>query len=84
MGIARERHTASVLIDGKVLVAGGHNNTSPLNSVELFDPSTETWMTTSNMNSARITHTASVLNDGNVLVTGGFNGSLYLNSAELY
>ncbi len=94
-------HTASVLKDGKVLVSGGiaeldsnwlniyGRGVTSLNSSELYNPSTKTWITTSNMKSARAYHTASVLIDGKVLVSGGIRGlgglgDTYLSSAELY
>jgi WD40 repeat protein len=75
-------HTASVLIDGTVLVTGGLDRTS-LNSAELYDPATKIWTNTSNMKSARAYHAASVLSDGKVLVSGGFDKTS-LNSTELY
>ncbi len=95
MKSARVCHTASVLIDGTVLVSGGLdqlvNNLfniggirgTSLNSAELYDPATKTWRNTSNMNSARYYHTASVLKDGKVLVSGGLDRTS-LSSAELY
>jgi N-acetylneuraminic acid mutarotase len=84
MNYARYRHTASILTNGQVLVAGGYNgNSYYLNSAELYNPSTGSWTSTGNMNNVRQSHTASTLTNGNVLVTGGFNG-VYLNSAELY
>ncbi|CAF1595233.1 unnamed protein product, partial [Adineta steineri] len=55
-----------------------------LNSAELYDPSTSTWTTTSNMNNARGGHTASILSNGKVLVAGGVDNTTFLNSAELY
>jgi N-acetylneuraminic acid mutarotase len=93
---ARESHTASILTNGKVLVTGGALSTdgniysgTTLESTELYDPSTNSWTTTGNLNNARTDHTASVLSDGKVLVTGGAvvtRGSYgnALNSAELY
>ncbi|CAF0910380.1 unnamed protein product [Adineta steineri] len=87
MNNVRWYHTTSVLSNGKVLVTGGNGNSSVLNSAEfaeLYDPSTGTWTTISNMNKERAFHTASVLLNGQVLVTGGFDHSDYLNSAELY
>ncbi|CAF5113475.1 unnamed protein product, partial [Rotaria sp. Silwood1] len=83
MSTARCLHTASVLTNGKVLVAGGRSGSSYWNSAELYDPSTGTWTNTGSMSSARGEHTASVLTNGKVLVAGGYGGS-YLNSAELY
>ncbi|CAF4447042.1 unnamed protein product, partial [Adineta steineri] len=74
MNGARADHTASVLINGKVLVTGGTNGTV-LNSTELYDPLTGTWSVSGNMNKARFHHTASVLTNGKVLVTGGDTGT---------
>ncbi|CAF0928976.1 unnamed protein product [Adineta steineri] len=83
MANARYTHTASILSNGKVLVTGGYNG-NYLDSSELYDPSTSTWTTTSNMTNTRSDHTASVLSNGLVLVTGGFDGTSVINSAELY
>ncbi|CAF1048736.1 unnamed protein product [Adineta steineri] len=80
MHIARRDHTASVLSNGKVLVAGAMGAEK---STELYDPSTSTWTTTGNMNNIRVDHTASLLSNGKVLVTGGLAFNV-LNSAELY
>ena len=54
MNTARYAHTATILTNGKVLVAGGWNGNSYLNSAELYDPSLNTWTTISSMNTARI------------------------------
>jgi N-acetylneuraminic acid mutarotase len=83
MYYARQGHTA-VLIDDKVLVVGGYDGNTYLNSAELYDPSAGTWALTSTMNYARHSHTVSVLGDGKVLVTGGQINNVQLNSAELY
>jgi N-acetylneuraminic acid mutarotase len=83
MNYTRYQHTASVLTNGKVLVAGGNNGVY-LNSAELYDSSTGVWGLIGNMNSTRDWHTASVLTNGKVLVTGGQNSGGASNSAELY
>ena len=84
LNIARASHTATLLANGMVLVAGGTGtNGSPTNSAELYDPTSGTWTTTGSMNYARYLHTATLLTNGKVLVAGGeTNGSLA--SAELY
>jgi N-acetylneuraminic acid mutarotase len=74
--------TATLLANGKVLVAGGYN-TGYLNSAELYDPATGTWSFTGSLNTPRYLHTATLLANGKVLVVGGYNGG-FLNSAELY
>ena len=83
MVTARYEHTATLLSNGKVLVAGGYNG-NYLASAELYDPATNTWSTTTNpMGTARYAPTATLLDSGKVLVAGGLNvGSLA--SAELY
>lgn len=83
MGAARAFHTASLLQNGKVLVAGGANDNGELNTSELFDPATKTFTASGNMNSPRHSHAATVLADGRVLVTGGFNVNP-VNSAEIF
>jgi N-acetylneuraminic acid mutarotase len=70
---ARFDHTATVLQNGKVLVAGGYNGSHVISSAELYDPSTGTWTTTGSMSYIRFRHTASLLANGKVLVAGGFD-----------
>jgi N-acetylneuraminic acid mutarotase len=61
---ARDGHTATLLPDGWVLVAGG-------SSAELLDPDAETWIATDDMTEPYYGHTATLLLDGTVLVAGG-------------
>jgi N-acetylneuraminic acid mutarotase len=83
----RLKHTATLLPNGKILVAGGQNvnsGSSYLRSAELYDPQTGIWSATGSMNTNRNGHTATLLANGKVLVTGGFNDSGTSTSAELY
>jgi Galactose oxidase, central domain len=68
----RYGHTATLLNNGMVLLAGGTNGNS-LQDAELFDPTTGTFSATSLMTFARSSHTATLLSDGTVLVAGGFS-----------
>jgi hypothetical protein len=80
---ARRDHTATLLADGKVLLAGGRGGgagTTPgaggtrnLSSAEIYDPTTGAWTAAASMGEWRTGHTATLLGDGTVLVVGGFS-----------
>jgi hypothetical protein len=73
-----------LLLNGKVLVAGGDGTSSVQASAELYDPISGTWTLTGSMNSVRELHTATLLSNGKVLVAGGDRGVTPLASAEIY
>src|SRR5206468_2329111 len=82
---ARTRHTATLLPNGKVLVAGGNHGHAASSSAELYDPATGTWTATGSLGTARKQHTATLLPSGKVLVAAGERGvGEDLNSAEVY
>jgi hypothetical protein len=73
---ARGQHTATRLLDGRVLLAGGWSDEVPgeltaLQTAELYDPATQTFVPVGNMAVPRAFHAAVLLPDGRVLVTGG-------------
>jgi Galactose oxidase, central domain/Kelch motif len=83
----RNSHTATLLPNGKVLVAGGTSGASEgtLNSAELYDPATGTWSRTGSLNVPRFQSTATLLPNGKVLVAGGIsNPTSVTATAELY
>jgi hypothetical protein len=80
---ARFDHTATLLNDGRVLVAGGYNQ-GPLASAEIYDATMGVWSETGSLEGARNAHTATLLDDGRVLVAGGVGYQQVLSSAEIY
>src|SRR6476620_8525462 len=83
LNTARFGHTATLLQNGMVLVAGGYDNIA-LASAELYDPASRTWTATGSLNTARYSHTATLLQNGRVLVAGGVDNVNVFASAELY
>src|SRR5262245_55110487 len=71
LATARQNHTATLLPNGKVLVAGGLGSSTATNRAELYDPATGKWTDTGPLVTARYYHTATLLLNGLVLVTGG-------------
>lgn len=84
----RERHTATLLPDGRVLVTGGTDGlNTALASSEIYDPKNNRWTRAAPMSATRLDHTATLLRGGKVLVVGGFSQpvpSSTLASAEIY
>ena len=85
LGTARVAHTATLLGDGTVLIAGGTDGTVALSSTELFDPAGGIFTSSGDLQTARQWHTATLLNNGKVLITGGGDAtSPSLRTAELF
>lgn len=86
MTTSRAYATATLLPNGKVLIAGGEGRSGYLLNAELYDPSTESFTTTSSaMTAARDHAMATLLPIGKVLIAGGYSGgTTYQLSADLY
>ena len=88
--------TATLLMNGKILFAGGlvigaSYPYANYPDAELYDPSTGSFTTSGNLIQPRSEHTATLLPDGAVLITGGISANVqsagfydYDQSAELY
>ncbi|HSN53116.1 MAG TPA: M6 family metalloprotease domain-containing protein [Candidatus Sulfomarinibacteraceae bacterium] len=73
MRLGRSGHTATVLGNGVVVVAGGRDASGiPIGTVELFDPAAAAWSFGSSLARARWDHAAAVVPDGSLLAIGGF------------
>jgi N-acetylneuraminic acid mutarotase len=70
MLVARMGHTATLLLNGQVLVTGGSTDGPPTPTTEIYDPSSNTWTAGPSMSVARSGHTATLLQSGAVLVAG--------------
>jgi WD40 repeat protein len=83
MSVCREFHTATLLSNGTVLVAGGEASSpspcsfetspspSPSSTMEIYDAVKGTFTRTGDMTTARVSHTATLLPNGKVLIVGG-------------
>lgn len=89
-GTPRQKHTATMLQDGRVLASGGMNpfNYSVVNPADVYDPARGTWSKTAALTVPRFDHAAALLLDGRVLVVGGYQqsalGVTASSSAEIY
>ena len=70
----RQNHTATLLQDGRILIAGGDiwwSVSQITDTAEIYDPVAEKFSLAGNMNATRLFHTATLLPDGTLLVVGG-------------
>src|SRR5262249_42862147 len=85
MSQPRDGHSATLLPNGKVLIAGGaplpNRSQLPLDSAELYDPTIGTWSLAGTMTAPHQSHAAILMPDGKVLIAGGTNNVF---STELY
>lgn len=96
MRTARAAHTATLLPNGDVLIAGGSvqkehgGGGRPTTTTERYEPKTKSFIPAASLNAARLAHTATILPDGKVLVVGGLRAednkrnARAVGSAEVY
>ncbi len=83
LNVARTRHTAAVLADGRVLLAGGTGEQGSLDSTEVFEPLQGTFRAAGLLSAARSDAAAAVAGETQVLVVGGRNTDGVLATADL-
>ena len=82
---ARQGHSATLLMNGNVLIAGGKNSSTIFASAETYDITAGTFSATeSGMTAVRYRHTATLLSNGKVLLAGGQNSNSVNDTADLY
>ncbi len=86
MNVARRLQTATLLADGRVLVAGGFgaSGSLPIADAEIYDPAANGWTSVASMAVARDVAAAASLPNGNVIVVGGSAAGTRIASTELF
>jgi len=90
MVTGRELHTATMMSNGKVLIAGGEDVRGyAVTRAETYDPAIGAFLSTGSLGVGRYGHTATALPDGDVLIAGGERidedgFDIALGSAEIY
>jgi hypothetical protein len=83
---ARALHSATVLLDGRVVAAGGAQGTltTPVSiaDVDVFDPVSNSWSSAPALTGPRASHVADVLPDGTLLLFGGQGATTTLDTVE--
>jgi hypothetical protein len=84
MAIARASHSATLLGNGTVLVAGGYDGDCHIRETELYDPVARAFRPGPPLSAQRCGHSAITLGDGRLLLVGGWGIRDPLSSADLF
>lgn len=85
MATPRSHHVAIKLKNGKVFLAGGYGGGTQLDSIEIYDPSANTWTwPATKLTAKRSAASAVLLKTGQVLISGGYDGMDFSDTLELY
>jgi N-acetylneuraminic acid mutarotase len=71
----RQGHTATLLLDGRVLLMGGQGDQGLQQGATLYDPTQNSWVAAAPPVVLRRSHSATALPDGRVLILGGDGAS---------
>ena len=86
----RSGHTATLIGDGRVLIAGGFNAAGLIKRTEIYDPSSNAFTGAGELNDERWRHEVMLLHDGRVLIVGGRRDDInteepqYVTTAEMF
>jgi hypothetical protein len=84
MGSEKYWHSATLLPNGKVLIAGGIDERGYTNSAELYDPVTNSFTSTNALRTERGDHVATLMASGQVLFEAGESKGGRLPDPEFY
>ena len=84
LSTGRYNVAAARLADGRVLIAGGNQGSTTLQTTLIYDPQTNNLSDGPMLTAPRANAAATLLADGRVLLAGGNNATGFLDSAEVY